>query len=94
MRENGNRPPNARPRPYRADKESDAETLASLRATSTNDGATATSPHADEESVGSLATHDGWLIGPFHRKTLLRETRDYSGTSTVCQGQFSIPPCG
>jgi hypothetical protein len=73
---------------------SNAEALAALGTTRTDDGAAATGAHAHQEPMGALAPHDRRLICPFHGITLSRETRDYSVRTGFCQGHFSPTPCG
>jgi hypothetical protein len=45
---------------------SNTQTLATLGTTGTNDGTATTRAHAHEETMGTLAAHDGRLIGTFH----------------------------
>lgn len=40
--------------------------MASLGATGAQYGTAATSTGTNEETMGTLAAHDGWLIGTFH----------------------------
>lgn len=49
----------------------DAETLTTLGATSTDNGASTAGRHADQEAMRALATDDGGLIGALHNDNLL-----------------------
>jgi hypothetical protein len=40
--------------------------MTTLGAAGADDSATTTGTHADEEAVGTLATHDGRLVSTFH----------------------------
>jgi len=68
------------------DQASDAQALAALGATGSDDSATATGLHADKKAVGALATDHGGLIGAFHGvRAGKRKARHYIKAAADCQ---------
>ena len=63
---------------------SDAQAMTAFGAAGADHGTTALGAHTDEKAVGTLAAHDGRLVGTFHgMPRRLRNARLYSFRNTM-----------